>query len=97
MLHTVIPILACLHERTRLKNLSVEGDRHVGRAVAAVVAPKTPIVDGPITQKLVFKEVQQQFLTEFAGLYPLSVLEYFRVRVFWIGCLSCVVFAYVFV
>ena len=80
MLLNVVPILACLQERARLKTVSVEGDTHIGRAVAAVVAPRTPIVTGLITQNAVFSEVQQQFLSEFAGLDPLSVLEYFRVR-----------------
>ena len=80
MLLNVIPLLACLQERARLKTVSVEGDTHIGRAVAAMIAPKTPTVIGLITQKAVFSEVQQQFLAEFAGLDPLSVLEYFRVR-----------------
>ena len=80
VLNNVVPILACLKDRTQLKTIAVEGDVHVGRAVAAVVAPKTPLVVGLITERSVFDEVQKQFLAEFAGLDPLSVLEYFRVR-----------------
>ena len=57
----------------RLCQLTVEGDTHVGRAVAAAVAPNTRIVVGLITQKLVFNEVQRQFPTEFAGLDPLRI------------------------
>ena len=45
-----------------------------------MVSPKTHLVVGLITQRSVFNEVQKQFLAEFAGLDPLSVLEYFRVR-----------------
>ena len=80
LLNNVIPVLACLKDRTQLKTIAVEGDVHVGRALAAVVSPKTPLVVGLITQRSVFNEVQNQFLAEFAGLDPLSVLEYFRVR-----------------
>ena len=80
LLNNVIPVLACLKDRTQLKTIAVEGDVHVGRALAAVVSPKTPLVVGLITQRSVFNEVQKQFLAEFAGLDPLSVLEYFRVR-----------------
>ena len=80
MLNNVIPVLACLKDRTQLKTIAVEGDVHVGRALAAVVSPKTSLVVGLITQRSVFDEVQKQFLVEFAGLDPLSVLEYFRVR-----------------
>ena len=72
---------SCVSQRqTQLKTIAVEGDVHVGRALAAVVSPKTPLVVGLITQRSVFNEVQKQFLAEFAGLDPLSVLEYFRVR-----------------
>ena len=80
LLNNVIPVIACPKDRTQLKTIAVEGDVHVGRALAAVVSPKTPLVVGLITQRSVFNEVQKQFLAEFAGLDPLSVLEYFRVR-----------------
>ena len=80
MLNNVIAVLACLKDRIQLKTIAVEGDVHVGRALAAVVSPKTPLVVGLITHRSVFDEVQKQFLAEFAGLDPLSVLEYFRVR-----------------
>ena len=80
MLNNVIAVLASLKDRIQLKTIAVEGDVHVGRALAAVVSPKTPLVVGFITQRSVFDEVQKQFLAEFAGLDPLSVLEYFRVR-----------------
>ena len=80
MLNNVIPVLACLKDRTQLKTIAAECDVHVGRALAAVVLPKSPLVVGLITQRSVFDEVQKQFLAEFAGLDPLSVLEYFRVR-----------------
>ena len=35
---------------------------------------------GLVAQGTVFVEVQKQFLKAFAGLDPMSVLEYFRVR-----------------
>ena len=60
--------------------MAVEGETHVGRAVAGMVAPKTPLVVGLLTAKSIFNEVQRQFRVEFSGLDPLSVLEYFRVR-----------------
>ena len=54
------------------------GDNLVGKAIAAAVVPNTPFVTGMLTQTTVFNnEVQKQFLTR---LDPLSVLEYFRVR-----------------
>ena len=59
LLNNVIPVLACLKDRTQLKTIAVEGDVHVGRALAAVVSPKTPLVVGLITQRSVFNEVQQ--------------------------------------
>ena len=80
MLGNVIPLFACLTDRTLLKTVAVEGETHVGRAVAGMVAPKTPLVVGLLTAKSVFSEVQRQFQVEFSGLNPLSVLEYFRVR-----------------
>ena len=80
LLNNVVPILACLRNKTHMKTLAVEGDVHVGRALAAVVAPSTPLVIGLVTQETVFVEVQKQFLKKIAGLDPMSVLEYFRVR-----------------
>ena len=80
MLGNVAPVLACLKDRTLLKTVAVEGETHVGRAVAGMVAPKTPLVVGLLTAKSVFNEVQRQIRVEFSGLDPLSVLEYFRVR-----------------
>ena len=79
MLNKAVSTLACLKDRTHSKTVSVDGNTHIGRTVAAVIAPKIPIVVGLLTQKSVFNEVQQQLLTEFAGLDLLSVLEYFRV------------------
>ena len=80
MLNNVVPLLACLKDRSLLKTVAVEGDTHFGRAVAGMVSPKTPIVVGLLTAKSVFNEVQKQFQMEFSGLDPLSVLKYFRVR-----------------
>ena len=61
MLNNVTAVLACLQERSRLKTVSVEGDTRVGRAVAAVVAPKMPIVVGLITKQSDFKESQGSY------------------------------------
>ena len=58
----------------------VEGDALVGKALAATIAPKTPFVTGMVTQTTVFEEIRRQFLIEFSALDPLSILEYFRIR-----------------
>ena len=80
LLRNVVPILACLKGRDQLHSVTVEGDVLVGKALAAAVMPKTPFVTGMITATVVFAEIRKQFLSEFAGLDPLSVLEYFRIR-----------------
>ena len=54
LLNNVVPILACLRSRTHLRTLAVQGDVHDGRALAAVVAPSTPLVIGLVTQETVF-------------------------------------------
>ena len=81
MLKNVVPLLACLKDRSLLKTVAVEGDRHIGRAVAGMVSPKTPLVVRLLTAKSVFNEVQKQFQMEFSGLDPLSGVEYFHVRI----------------
>ena len=80
VLRNVVPILACLKGRDQLSTVVVEGDALVGKALAATIAPKTPFVTGMVTQTTVFEEVRRQFLIEFSGLDPLSILEYFRIR-----------------
>ena len=52
----------------------------VGKAVAASLASDTPLVVGMVTARTVFDEIRRQFLVEFSDLDPLSILEYFRVR-----------------
>ena len=80
LLNNVVPILACLKGREQLCTVTVEGDTLVGKALAASVVPKTPFVTGIVTQNTMFEEIRKQFLNEFAGLDPLSVLQYFRIR-----------------
>ena len=80
LLSNVVPILACLKGRDQLSTMVVEGDALVGKALAATIAPKTPFVTGMVTQTTVFEETRRQFLIEFSGLDPLSILEYFRIR-----------------
>ena len=80
LLNNVVPILACLKGRAQLVTVTVEGDTLVGKALAASVVPKTPFVSGIVTQTTVFEEIRKQFLSEFACLDPMSVLEYFRIR-----------------
>ena len=58
----------------------MEGDALVGKALAATIAPKTPFVTGMVTQTTVFEEICRQSLIEFSYLDPLSILEYFRIR-----------------
>ena len=58
----------------------MEGDALVGKELVATIAPKTPFVTGMVTQTTVFEEIRRQFLIEFSGLDPLSILEYFRIR-----------------
>ena len=80
LLRNVVPILACLKGRDQLSTVVVEGDVLVGKALAATIAPKTPFVTRMVTQTTVFEEIRRQFLIEFSGLDPLSILEYFRIR-----------------
>ena len=80
LLNNVVPILACLKGREQLSTVTVEGDTLVGKALAASVVSKAPLVTGKVTQTTMFEEIRKQFLSEFAGLDPLSVLEYFRIR-----------------
>ena len=58
----------------------VEGEVLVGKAIAASLVSGTPLVVGVVTARTVFEEIRRQFLVEFSGLDPLSILEYFRVR-----------------
>ena len=80
LLNNVVPILASLKGREQLCTVTVEGDTLVGKALAASVVPMSPLVTGIVTQTTMFEEIRKQFLSEFAGLDPLSVLEYFRIR-----------------
>ena len=80
LVKNIVPVLACLKNRAEIKVISVEGEVLVGKAVAASLASDTPLVVGMVTARTVFDEIRRQFLVEFSGLDPLSILEYFRVR-----------------
>ena len=80
LVENIVPVLACLKNRTEIRVISVEGEILVGKAVAASLASDTPLVVGMVTARTVFDEIRRQFLVEFSGLDPLSILEYFRVR-----------------
>ena len=80
LVDNVVPVLACLDGRNRLKTISVGSDSLVCKAVRATVSPINLFVAGMVNRATVFREVQRQFRTELAGLDPLSVLQYLRVR-----------------
>ena len=80
LVENLVPVLACLQQRAEIKSVTVEGELLVGRSVAAALVSDTPLVVGTVTSSTVFQEIQRQFLAEFSGLDPLSVLEYFKVR-----------------
>ena len=80
LLENVVPVLACLKNGAEIKVVSVEGEVLVGKAIAASLASDTPLVVGVVTVSTVFEEIRRQFLVEFSGLDPLSILEYFRLR-----------------
>ena len=80
LVENIVPVLACLKNRAEIKVVSVEGEVLVGKAVAASLASDTPLVVGKVTARTVFDEIRRQFLVEFSGLDPLSILEYFQVR-----------------
>ena len=78
LVENIVPVLACLKNRAEIKVISVEGEVLVGKAVAASLASDTPLVNGMVTAGTVFDKIRRQFLVEFSGLDPLSILEYFR-------------------
>ena len=80
LVENIVPVLACLQQRAEIKSVTVEGELLVGRSVAAALVSDTPLVVGMVTSSTVFQEIQRQFLAEFSGLDPLSVLEHFKVR-----------------
>ena len=80
VVENIVSVLACLQKRAEIKSVAVEGELLVGRSVAAALVSDTPLVVGMVTANTVFQELQRQFLAEFGGLDPLSVLEYFKVR-----------------
>ena len=80
LVENVVPVLACLKNGAGIKVVSVEGEVLVGKAIAASLASDTPLVVGMVTARTLFEEIRRQFLVEFSGLDPLSILEYFRVR-----------------
>ena len=75
LVENVVPVLACLKNGAGIKVVSVEGEVLVGKAIAASLASDTPLVVGMVTARTVFEEIRRQFLVEFSGLDPLSILE----------------------
>ena len=75
LVENIVPVLACLKNRTEIRVISVEKEVLVGKAVAASLASGTPLVVGMVTARTIFDEIRREFLVEFCG-----ILEYFRVR-----------------
>ena len=80
LVENIVPVIACLKNGAEVKVVVVEGEVLVGKAVASSLSSTTPLVVGMVTASTVFDEIRRRFFAEFSGLDPLSILEYFRVR-----------------
>ena len=78
MLSNVVPVL--LRHSANIRQHSTECDTRIGYALAAAIGVRDPQVIGRVTQMWLLDLVRKLFLAEFGGLDPLSVLEYWRVR-----------------
>ena len=80
MIANVVPVLLSLQHASNIKMYSTESETRIGHALAAAIGITDPLVVGRVTQIWLLDLVRKQFLAEFGGLDPLSVLDYLRVR-----------------
>ena len=80
MIANVVPVLLSLQHAACIRMYSTESETRIGYALAASIGVADPLVVGRVTQMSLLDLVRKQFLAEFGGLDPLSVLDYLRVR-----------------
>ena len=80
LLQTLIPVLLCRQEVSRLGAVAVEGASRVGHAVAIAASPRSHVVLGVFTCETILDCLKKEFLSSVAGLEPFGILEYLRYR-----------------
>ena len=80
MIANVVSRLLSLQHAGNIKMYSTESATRIGYALAASIGVTYPLVIGHVGQVWLLDLVRKQFLAEFGGVDPLSVLYYLRVR-----------------
>ena len=80
MIANVVPVLLSLQHAGNITMYSTESATRIGYALAASIGVAESLVIGHVGRAWLLDLVRKQFLAEFGGLDPLSVLDYLRVR-----------------
>ena len=80
MITNVVPVLLSLQHAANVKMYRTESETRIGYVLAASIGVTDPLVVGRVGQVWLVDLVRKQFLAEFRGLDPLSVLDLLRVR-----------------